>query len=329
MFKPFAVFCANARHCAVTRQPFGLSALGLLLLVAATTIVPVRAHESVEHRPQDALASASQLLDGFGKYTVRDYARAKEILQPLAQQGNADAQQLVGSMYANGDGVPQNNAYAAHWYSLAAEQGKVDAQFALGIMYRDGAGVPRDRGLALKWLRRAAEKQHSDAANALGELYAGSDHAEAAAWFERAALMGNGAALSHLGMSALGQGGEHSDIRVYKWFALSAGITVGAQRDTAVRVLLSLRERMMPLQIEAAKRLMRDWLSLGDADCDLPHDPNRARDCVDDEHERNRNLTKREPAQDPRCRQAFLVNCDRVHAVVADDQRGSQPERSE
>jgi len=142
--------------------------------------------------------------------------------------------------------------------------------------------------------------------------------------------MGNGAALSHLGMSALSQGGERGDIQAYKWFALSAGITVGAERDTAVRVLLALRERMMPLQIEAAKRLMREWLSLGDADCNLPHDPNRARDWVDDEHERHRNLIrKREPAQDPMCQQAFLADCDRVHAAVVDDQRGSQPERSE
>jgi hypothetical protein len=66
------------------------------------------------------------------------------------------------------------------------------------------------------------------------------------------------------------------------------------------------------------------------ADCDLPHDPNRPRDRVDDEHERNRNLIrKREPAQDPRRQQGFLADCDRVYAVVADDQRGSQPEGSE
>jgi TPR repeat protein len=310
------------------RQPFGVSALGLLLLVAAPTIAPVRAQERAPQRPQEGQEIASQLLDGFGRYTLHEYARARDIMEPLAQHGNADAQQLVGSMYANGDGVSQDKVRAAHWYSLAAEQGKVDAQFALGIMYRDGAGVPRDRGLALKWLRRAAEKQHSDAANALGELYAGSDHAEAAAWFERAALMGNGAALSHLGMSALTKGGEHSDKQAYKWFALSAGITVGAQRDTAVRVLLALRERMMPLQIEAAKRLIRDWISLGD--CDIQPDPDRARDRVNEEHERDRNLIrKREPAQGPRCQQATLMKCDRVHALVADDQRGSQPEGSE
>jgi uncharacterized protein len=204
-------------------------------------------------------------LAGFGKYTLHDYARAREILEPLARQGNADAQQLVGSIYADGKGVPQDSARASHWFSLAAEQGKVDAQFALGIMHRDGVGVPKDRGLALNWLRRAAEQQHSDATNALGELYVGSDQDEAAAWFERATLMGNGTAPYTLGMLyALGQGVGQSDIEAYKWFALSAGTSVGAQRDNALRALVALRERMMPLQIEVAKRSVRDWISLAD-----------------------------------------------------------------
>jgi uncharacterized protein len=157
-------------------------------------------------------------------------------------------------------------ARAAHWFSLAAEQGKVDAQFALGIMYRDGAGVPKDRRLALKWLRRAAESDHSDAANLLGELYMGSadaaDHHEAAAWFERAALLGNGTAQYNLGVVfAHGRGVGQSDIEAHKWLELSAGMTVGAERDAALRALLAMRERMMPSQVEVARRLMRDWVS--------------------------------------------------------------------
>jgi uncharacterized protein len=256
LFNAFDDFC----H-AVARQLFCYSAVALILLVVAIAIAPLRAEESAAQRPTASEASANQLLDGFVRYTLHDHARAREFLEPLAYQGNADAQHLVGYMYANGAGVAQHSARAAHWFSLAAEQGKADAQFALGTMYRDGAGVPKDRALALMWLRRAAESQHSDAANALGELYLGSDHAEAAGWFERAALMGNGTAPYHLGMFALAQRAEQSDIQAYKWFELSARTSLGDQRDLALHELVALRERMMPLQIEVAKRLVRDWVS--------------------------------------------------------------------
>jgi TPR repeat protein len=250
----------------VARRLARLSALALILLLAASAIAPLRAQASVAQRPNDGEESASQLLDGSVRYTLRDYARAREILEPLAHQGNADAQQLVGSMFANGEGVPQDKARAAHWFSRAAEQGKVDAKFALGIMHRDGAGVPKDRTLALTWLRRAAEQQHCDAANSLGELYMESgstaDQQEAAAWFERAALMGNGTAQFNLGvLFALGKGVRQSQLQAYKWFALSARSSLDAQRDIAVRELLAMRERMMPSQVEAADLLMRDWVS--------------------------------------------------------------------
>jgi TPR repeat protein len=250
---------------ALTRQLFRVAA-ALTLLVTITSIGALRAQELAGQRPQDIQESASRLLDGFARYTLRDYARAREILEPLAQQGNADAQQLVGSMYANGEGVAQDKARAAYWFSLAAEQRNVDAQFALGIMYRDGASVPKDRGLAMAWLRRAAEGQHSEACNALGELYMGAatsaERQDATIWFERAALMGNGTAQYNLGvLYALGRGVEQSDVEAYKWFELSAAFSLGPQRDSAHRALVAMRERMMPAQVEIANLLTRDWVS--------------------------------------------------------------------
>jgi uncharacterized protein len=103
----------------VVRQLFGLSGVGLILLFSATAIAP--AQESAAPRPTDSQANASQLLDGFGQYTAHRYARARDILEPLAHQGKADAQQLVGSMYANGEGVPRDPVRAAHWFFRATE----------------------------------------------------------------------------------------------------------------------------------------------------------------------------------------------------------------
>ncbi len=55
-----------------------------------------------------------------------------------ALQGDAVAQYNLGWMYANGNGVPQDDAEAVKWYKKAAEQGDADAQFNLDIMYAVG-----------------------------------------------------------------------------------------------------------------------------------------------------------------------------------------------
>ena len=61
-----------------------------------------------------------------------------------ADQGNADAQNNLGAMYDNGQGVPQNYAEAVKWFRLAADQGHAIAQNNLGLMYAKGQGVPQN-----------------------------------------------------------------------------------------------------------------------------------------------------------------------------------------
>jgi TPR repeat protein len=45
-------------------------------------------------------------------------------------------------MYENGNGVAQDYATAAKFYRLAAEQGNARAQNNLGSLYDSGQGVP-------------------------------------------------------------------------------------------------------------------------------------------------------------------------------------------
>jgi Sel1 repeat len=71
-------------------------------------------------------------------------------------QSNVIAQYNLGSMYANGQGVPQDYAEAAKWYRLAADQGLAIAQFVLGVMYNKGDGVPHDYAEAVKWAMAAS-----------------------------------------------------------------------------------------------------------------------------------------------------------------------------
>ena len=74
-------------------------------------------------------------------------------------------------MYANGEGVPEDNAEAVRWYRLGAEQGYALAQSNLGFMYANGDGVPEDDVTAYAWLNIAAA-QGQPSANEGKELVA-------------------------------------------------------------------------------------------------------------------------------------------------------------
>ena len=52
-----------------------------------------------------------------------DYATALQEFRPLAEQGDAKAQNNLGTMYGTGRGVPINDVRAYMWYSLAKAQG--------------------------------------------------------------------------------------------------------------------------------------------------------------------------------------------------------------
>jgi hypothetical protein len=52
------------------------------------------------------------LEDGLAAYEKEDYESAFRLLQPFAEQGNADAQKCLGYMYDTGQGVPQDYAEA-------------------------------------------------------------------------------------------------------------------------------------------------------------------------------------------------------------------------
>jgi TPR repeat protein len=101
-----------------------------------------------------------------------DFATALREFRPLAEQGDALAQTLMGTMYNEGRGVPQDHKTAVKWWRLAAEQGYDRAQFNLGVMYKSGLGVPQDDKTAVKWYRLAAEQGHAPAQTNLGVMYA-------------------------------------------------------------------------------------------------------------------------------------------------------------
>ena len=68
-------------------------------------------------------SAAADFTAGLEAYLRGDYAIALREFRPLAEQGNAAAQFSLGLMYANGEGVPEDDIQAYAWFNLAAAQG--------------------------------------------------------------------------------------------------------------------------------------------------------------------------------------------------------------
>ena len=144
-------------------------------------------------------AAADPYDDAVSAFQRKDYKRAAQLFRPFAEQGDAQAQSGLGTMYMNGQGLPQDYKEAVKWYRLAAAQGDVLAQTGLGTMYKNGQGVRQDYEEAVKWYRLAAAQGNEDAQSGLGLMYHNGygvpqDFIHAHMWFNLAATTLSGEA---------------------------------------------------------------------------------------------------------------------------------------
>ena len=106
-------------------------------------------------------AASAQSIDarifdqGLIAFDRGEYADAARILRPLAEQGDARAQILLGFMHRRGRGVPQDFAEALKWFRRAADQNELGGLRFLGSMYYAGEGIPRDLVSAYVWISLA------------------------------------------------------------------------------------------------------------------------------------------------------------------------------
>lgn len=167
--------------------------------------------------------------------------------QKAAEQGNANAQSALGTLYNSGRLGEPDHAKALRWYQAAAKQGNPLAEYNIGYMHYAGRGLPRDDREALRWIGKAAAKGFDIAQTTLGRLlYDGhgliqKNHGEAFRWFELAARQGNGEAQYYCGkMLFLAEGVEQDYVRASSWLRLAAVQNVpkaARARDTALQIL--------------------------------------------------------------------------------------------
>src|SRR5258708_8440988 len=81
------------------------------------------------------IPALADLEAGKRDYEQRDYTTALKELKLPAEQGNAEAQALLGLMYNLGRGVPLDVDQAMKWFKAAANQGNAEGQCRLGSLY--------------------------------------------------------------------------------------------------------------------------------------------------------------------------------------------------
>jgi TPR repeat protein len=189
-----------------------------------------------------------------------------------ADQGNAEAQYNLGVMYANGQGVPRDDAEAARWYCAAADQSKPEAQFNLGVAYANGQGVPHDDVQAYKWFNLAASrlsgetrdlavknrdivaaKVTDDAAAA----FAAGDYTTALRVLRPLADQGNADAQTYVGvMYHNGQGAPQDHTEAARWYRKAAEQGYASAQNN-LGLLYAYGQGVPQNHVEAYK-----WLSL-------------------------------------------------------------------
>jgi len=101
-------------------------------------------------------AVADSYDDAVTAFQCEAYTQAAQLFRPFAEKGDVLAQSGLGTVYKNGQGMPQDYEEAVEWYRLAAAQGNEDASIGLGLIYGNAYSGVLDFVRAHMWFNLAA-----------------------------------------------------------------------------------------------------------------------------------------------------------------------------
>ena len=139
-------------------------------------------------------------IKGIQEYEIGNIIDGMELLYKAADNGYAPAQSKLGYILDQSE----EDEKAIHWFTKAADQGDADGQYGLGSMFAKGDGVEKDFSEAIHWIRKAAKQGHLLAirtyATALenGELGISSNEKETLRWLNKGAEGGDSLSIQRL-----------------------------------------------------------------------------------------------------------------------------------
>jgi TPR repeat protein len=161
---------------------------------------------------------------GWAAFNKGNFQQAFADCVGLAERNDASCQALLGSLYKNGNAVPQDNNLSLKWLNKSAENGNAIGQEVLGDTLLNGRnGVEKNIPRAYELFISASSKGNTYADNQLGYMNRFGIHVkqnlpEALRYLQSAAGKGNPAAQSSLAdMYRLGDGVAKNPDQAFQW----------------------------------------------------------------------------------------------------------------
>ena len=196
-----------------------LLALALTAAMYAGCVKP-RQSEVEQEKVAGAETRQSEIELGKAAYSAKDYETAVKHYRAAAEQGDAEAQYLLGQCCLNGKGIPAGKREPTSWMQE--------------FYTPDGLVTAVDKAQAVEWFRKAAAQGHAKAQVSLGMFYELEDaivsEEEAEECFEKAvpglrkeAEQGDAEAQRLLGSYLIGEAKNEEDLReAIQWLRKSA-----------------------------------------------------------------------------------------------------------
>ena len=115
-------------------------------------------------------AAKAEIERGRDLMESHQFEAAMAELMPAARSGNADAEELIGIMYAMGLGVERDDERAFEWYLRASMKGHPGAQSGIGWYFEVGRGTAVDLVRAYLWYGLSTIGGDPDAAVSIEEV---------------------------------------------------------------------------------------------------------------------------------------------------------------
>jgi hypothetical protein len=182
-----------------------------------------------------------------------DITKAYLFLLAAAEKNHADAEYVIGIMFAHGDRIARDQNAAQYWLDRATSHGSAKAPMVLGYYFSDGMhGFPIDQKKGVAYWKIAADKGEPSSQVSIGWSYMlglgglPTDFAQAAYWNRKGADGGNREGYNNLGWQyehGLGVGRDYAQAAaLYK-----KGSDMGSKEAGERLETLEIRRKNMQL----------------------------------------------------------------------------------